>query len=637
MPRLASREDRVMVHYASYAVPLIIVAAIMGALVVYAWPYRNAPGVRACIAMNAGVAIWALAYALEIVSSNYAAKVFWAQVQYIGIVIVPTSWLVFSLDYTGSSRFGRSTVFWLMVFPVAMLGIVWTNSFHHLLWARMTIPPPSALPALSLVYGPAFWIHLGYSYLLLFLGLIVMMRTLIRSTERRRYQAATLLIGALAPWAGNVIYVARINPFGALDLTPFAFAITSLAMAWSIFRYHLFEMTPIAYQKVIDSMDDAAVIFDREKHIIALNPVSQRFFTQSKDPVTGQTTIDIPPWWNAVWSQIGQTEVIRDSFYFDSDQQRCFFDLRLSPLFSHKNRLQGYVAIFHEVTEVKRAEIELRRLYDSQFVLIEQLNVAKQAAEDANSAKTQFVSFASHELKTPMTAILGYTDILKLGIGGPISQDQEEFLNNIRTNVTTMSLLVSDLNDITYMESGRFSLESGEVVLESVIAQVIHANSALIRTNNIQLNIDMKPNLPYIKGDYVRILQVLTNLVSNACKYSLHGGSVTVRAKTVTPTSGTAQMLISVQDTGIGIDPEQQQHLFTKFFRSTEAKRHGIAGTGLGLHIAKQLVDLHGGSIWFESALGVGTTFYVTLPLATNQVGESFVSTPVSRLAQRLW
>jgi signal transduction histidine kinase/putative methionine-R-sulfoxide reductase with GAF domain len=267
----------------------------------------------------------------------------------------------------------------------------------------------------------------------------------------------------------------------------------------------------------------------------------------------------------------------------------------------------------------------LARLCDHAAIAIAnaQLYTELQAA---NLAKSEFISFVSHELKTPMTSIRGFTDLLTKGVVGPVNENQANFLGTIRSNVDRMAALVSDLADLSRIESGRLRLEFSSLMLDEVVNEVIQSCQAQVDEKQQELILKLQPDLPPIWVDRVRLVQILTNLVSNAYKYSPSGGQITIKANASlldkvtgamveTGSQEQAQIIhISIQDTGYGIDSEEQKNIFQKFFRSPDQKIRDMPGTGLGLNITKNLVEMQGGKIWFESQYRQGTTFHITIP-----------------------
>jgi signal transduction histidine kinase len=245
-----------------------------------------------------------------------------------------------------------------------------------------------------------------------------------------------------------------------------------------------------------------------------------------------------------------------------------------------------------------------------------------EAVQAANLAKTEFVSFVSHELKIPMTSIKGYADLLLSPSFGDPNEMQRKFLQTIRANVDRMARLVSDLTDVSRIESGHLHLETTAVTLPEVIEDVIESTRAQIDEKQQTLTVAVPDELPRVWGDHYRLVQVLTNLVSNAYKYTQENGRITIRAQIIQyQTDNHAQPMIqvSIQDTGLGIKEEDQPKIFGKFMRADDNEALKSPGTGLGLNITKSLIEMHGGHIWFESKFREGTTFHFALPVAKDQ------------------
>jgi len=240
----------------------------------------------------------------------------------------------------------------------------------------------------------------------------------------------------------------------------------------------------------------------------------------------------------------------------------------------------------------------------------EELAEARDDAVAANRSKTEFVSVVSHELKLPMTSIKGYSDLMLSGATGQLNDNQTSFLTTIRNNVNRMATLVSDLGDIARIESGNLRLEPREVPVWDVIDEVVTLTRTQVTQKNQTVTVNIPKELPKAWCDRNRLAQILTNLVSNANKYTQEGGAIIVHA---TRDGNTIQ--IKIEDNGLGMTPEDQQKLFSKFFRSADDKVREAPGTGLGLSITKNLIELQGGKIWFESEFRKGTSFYFTVPI----------------------
>lgn len=261
----------------------------------------------------------------------------------------------------------------------------------------------------------------------------------------------------------------------------------------------------------------------------------------------------------------------------------------------------------------------LNRLSDNAAIAISNAQLFAEV-QRANQAKSEFVSFVAHELKNPMTSIKGYSELLAAGSVGQINEMQGNFLNTIRANVQRMSTLVSDLNDNAKIEAGQLRLEYKPVQLDDVVDEVLRSTKRQVDEKKQTVELVLPQQLPSVWADPTRLGQVLTNLVSNAHKYTPEGGQVTIGAQATfnqwDPAGAKEVVHLWVKDNGIGISIEDQAKIFQRFFRSDDSKAREAPGTGLGLNITKSLIEMQGGRIWFDSEFRKGTTFHFTVPVA---------------------
>ena len=252
----------------------------------------------------------------------------------------------------------------------------------------------------------------------------------------------------------------------------------------------------------------------------------------------------------------------------------------------------------------------VKRLSDRAAVAIKNSRLYEDI-QALNQAKSDFISIVTHELRLPMTSIKGYTDLLLSGMTGPLTDQQQQFLEVVKRNLGRMSDLIRDLSEINHLDTGRMTFEKRDFDFDAAIEEVVDSWTERITSRGQTLTIEKADDIPPVYADPKRVGQVLSNLVSNAHKYTPDDGKITIR---LTPID--ANLQVEVIDTGLGISEENQVKLFTQFFRAEDEAVREQAGWGLGLSIVKRMVEAQSGEIWFESVYGEGSTFAFTVPLA---------------------
>jgi signal transduction histidine kinase len=247
--------------------------------------------------------------------------------------------------------------------------------------------------------------------------------------------------------------------------------------------------------------------------------------------------------------------------------------------------------------------------------------------EQQQKARSEFVSFIAHELKTPITSMKGYTGLLMRGVVGELNEQQAKFLATVYSNAEHMEHLVNDIRDMEIIDAkGRLPLQMKALNFADVLQDALSTLQQAFESKGQTVQVEMNATLPEIWADPMRINQVLMNFLTNANKYTPEGGQVEIRAEAVEniwDENGARRVLhVAVKDNGYGISEADLKRLFEKYFRSTNDRALAEKGTGLGLTLTRRLIEQHGGTIWVESQLNVGTTFHFTLPLASEVVTE---------------
>jgi len=310
----------------------------------------------------------------------------------------------------------------------------------------------------------------------------------------------------------------------------------------------------------------------------------------------------------------GTARTVRDEVFWRKDGTRFPVEYTSTPMLGLDNLATGAVVVFRDITE--RDEIEKER-------------IARIAAENANKAKSDFLTNMSHELRTPLNGIIGFADLLQDGIAGALNNDQKEYAGLIHHSGKHLLSLINDILDMAKVEAGKMELQLSHLRLISEIEYAVLMVKERALKHGIAITVDSQPELE-IEADERKLRQILFNLLSNAVKFTPEGGSVCVTAqvasnnelnKHITPEEGRSGVIavkyceISVTDTGIGIKEEDISKLFREFSQIGDVHTKEYEGTGLGLALTRKLVELHGGSIWVKSKFGQGSTFTFTIPL----------------------
>lgn len=583
-------------QYLLYVLSLIIAVVTPAILAFYAWRHRHTSGAKPFAIMMLALCLWSIGYTLELLSGvNLPLKVFWASAKYLGVVVAPLAWLAFAIEYTGREA-------WLTPRRLALLSIIplltfilsMTNSVHNFVWSQEQVLPAGPFMALDVTFEPWFWIHAAYSYLLLLLGAILIIQALLHRPHLYQGQMAGLLLGLVAPWLGNAVSIFGLNPIPHLDLTPLAFTVTGLMLAWSLFRFRLLDLAPVARETVVESMSDGMVVLDLQAQVVDINLAAQQMIGLSASQAIGRSAAEV---FSARPDLVERYRGVTEA----QDEIRAgeaYYELRLSPLKNRQERVVGRVIILRNITERKRTETALA--------------LARDQALEASRLKSELMSRISHELRTPLGVILGYAEMLRYSPKRDSKEWQQQALTEIINSTNDLTDLVNELLDQVQLDARAVKLQIEPFTPRELLRKVEMQMAVLAHNKGLAFITSIAPNVPAtLSSDEARLRQILINLLGNAIKFT-RTGTIQTRFYCL----DTEHWAIEVADTGPGIPPDAQEYIFEAFRQvdGSITREHG--GTGLGLSIVKRLTDLLGGEVILKSQVGQGSTFTVVLPLA---------------------
>ncbi|MBI5567589.1 MAG: PAS domain-containing protein, partial [Chloroflexi bacterium] len=347
-------------QYSPYLLPLMGAALVSGWAAVYVGRRRAVRGAPALGLLALAVMVWSAGYALEIAGVDQPTKEFWGKVQYFGIATVPVMWFIFAFDYFNpDQRLAYRTIALLTVLPLMTLALALTNDAHHWIWSEVRVVTTGNFSTLDVSHGFWFWIYWAYSTVLLLLGSRFIVRSIVRRQGVYRRQATALLIAVLIPWVANILYVAQRSPIPNLDLTPFAFALSVVALTWAILGFQLIELLPVARNRVVEEMQDGMLVLDAQSRVVDINPAAQHLIGLSASQALGRTTTEIFSAWPHLLERFSDALEARAEITTDSGEAQRWYELRLSPLKDQRQRLLGRVLTLRNITERKRIEDKL--------------------------------------------------------------------------------------------------------------------------------------------------------------------------------------------------------------------------------------------------------------------------------------
>jgi PAS domain S-box-containing protein len=699
-------------YYQVYVVALLIAGIVALILSHSGWNLRNTKEGNYFALLMLCLLFWSFFQAFEVIAADLETKIILSKISYFGIIAVGPLFFIFILAYTQQFRKWASGKFLLLwLFPITIFFLVWTNEHHHLIWTNIELVQVGTQWVASYSHGFLVFCIAMYSYMLNIIGEFYLFSYSKRTTTESRKKIYLLMIGAAFPLLGSILYLFKIVPYPDMDLTPFAFLITGIFIALSVFKYRLLDIVPFALDLLFTSMTKGVLALDIYQRVVAINPSAQKLLHVSSR-IIGMKLDEIfqeYPTFVSLFKQLSQKFV---EFEIENLTESGWLSVRISPILSSKRSSNGLLIVIEDITKRKQTE---KYLHESKE-RFEQ--VAEQAREiiwevDANGlytyispkietivgykaeeivgkkhfydfhpedvqeaiteevfrkfekkeifrdyinevetrdgkrlffstnaipildgknkllgyrgsdfditmikkmekVKDDFISTVSHELRTPLTIIKESINMVMKEYTGPLNQVQKETLLIGKRNVDRLSRLINDVLDIQKLQFDGFSMNFQSEDINQLALDIRENMISIIKEKGLDLQLNLAPDLQPVLIDRDRIIQVFTNLVNNAVKFTQHGF---IRIKTELWED--RYVRVTIQDSGIGIAQEDKTKLFQRFSQIAPFDHQKLGSTGLGLAICKEIIEKHLGKIWVESTPGQGSSFFFTLLLTS--------------------
>lgn len=348
---------------ALYLSPVFMAVILSALLAVFTWRRRPATGAIPLTLTMFFTAEWSLFYILELLAPTLQEKFFWESLEYIGVVAIPVTWLMFALQYSGRERWINPTnVSLICLIPVLTLLFFWTTPQWGWMRREMWLADRGPFTVIGKTYGPWFWISLAYNYMLILIGTALLVQTLLRSTRLYRNQRILLITGGLLPMITNALIIFGLNPLPGIDLTPAAFALSGALVALGMFRYQLLDIYPVARDAVMESMADPVIVLNAANYIVDINPAALRYLERTLPQVIGLRAAQVFSAWDHLVERYTSSLQADDEVELIVQGKTHYFDLHISPLYDLRQRFVGRLIALRDITQRKQAEQALHRL-----------------------------------------------------------------------------------------------------------------------------------------------------------------------------------------------------------------------------------------------------------------------------------
>jgi PAS domain S-box-containing protein len=567
-----------------------------------AWKQRETRGFAPLSGMFAGAAIWGASMFLANYHPSYQIKKIFNSLLYFGVALVAIGFFLFVLEYTGRERYlTRRNLGLLAVHPTLVPIVVWTNPLN--LFYTVQEPAPTAQFGMYTEFGSLFLVHSVYSYGLLLVGIVLLMRMLYRRQTLYRGQLAAVVTIISVPLAANFVSITGIVP---VDITTAGFAVSGSGYLVAKSVFDLGDVTPVARSTVVNTMDDGVIVLDEDDRVSDLNSSVERMFDLDESSSIGEHASDLLSEYPDVWSRFDDFDDGTEEIELETDAGRRTFHVQISSLYDDRGNQIGRVFLIHDMTDQKRREKELQR---------------------QNEQLDEFASLVTHDLRNPLNVANGFVEI---ALDTDDSERRTEYLTKTKRSHERMEALIDDV--LTLAREGQ-TVEEVDPLHLGKLCRDAWDN---VDTKDAALEIETDQN---VLGDRDRLLRVFENLFRNAVEHgstssrpgaddALEHGSTSSRPEAEEALDhGSASVTVRVgeigeserggliesgrrgffvADDGPGIPEAQREAVLEDGFTTA------TDGTGLGLSITSSIVEAHGWEIDVTESVDGGARFDVT-------------------------
>lgn len=555
-----------ILQYSPYFLPLLISTLFLAALTLIAWRFRTRPEGRAVTLFLSAATIWSAASAGNVVSADILSNYLFTAFAYIGIVTVPVAWILLVIIYIGEERtvaFPKFLAFFII--PALTCLMVFTNPYHHLYYSAVTSVQAGSSVMWLYSYGPFFWVHALYSYILVLSGMILLLTRYVISQAIFRAQIALLLIAVALPFGFNLLWVVYDMPFAGFDPTPVIFIPTGLILIAAASRYQLFSLSPVAYSMLFDSLNDIVIVTNERGLVVSINPAGAGILGEINGEILGKPVQEILNGIPAGFLTCSHDTHMECNLSFSGTDPSQQYDIRCMPILSENGDMKGRILVIRNIHEAY---------------------LAKSALVSTNQKLNLLNDVTRHDMLNSLTALLLNLDHAKDIPHTPEMQDIIERSERAAQVLLEQVEFTRDYQDLgvnapVWQDAGK--------VLDKVLST--------LSLTDISIKSDLDGILVYADPLFSKVIY---NLADNAIR---HGKKLNcIRFDYAEGPDG---LLLSVEDNGKGIPPDQKEKIFQRGYGK---------GSGLGLFLVREILSITGIRIKETGMPGKGARFEIEVP-----------------------
>lgn len=580
--------------YNAYAIFLLVCG--FATIILSSYIYRRGgKAVQWFSLMMFSNAIWSIAYGLELASSSLDQIKFFINIEYLGIATLPLNWFLFCLDFCNKDCWYKKprNLTLILLVPIITILLVWTNAYHHLHYKSISVDTKGPFPLANIVPGIWYQLFTVYFYLLLACGCFLILAKFRTSDPIFKKQNYSIIVAAFIPWVANVCYLLGYRPLGHVDATPFAFIITTFLILIGVSRFKLFDIIPIAREKVLELMRDGFFVLDQQNRIIDYNVSIKKYIKlEEGKKLIGIGVEELFPNQPEFFERIKSHTPGKMELTLHINGEDLFLEADI--LFLDDNKINNDFSIvkLQDLTSFKQDALRTR----------EQAN----ELERLNQLKDRIFSIIAHDLRGPLVNL---SEVLKMIANDQITIDEFKAISpTLSKDIIYTTDLLENILHWSRSQLKGFGIKKEFFNLRNLIINEINYHLPAASLKKIEIIHDVFPG-EMVYADVLMIQIVIRNIINNAIKFCHENCEIHITAAY----QKNGMMLICIKDNGIGMSDELREKLFKDENISTRGTLNE-KGTGLGLLVCKDFIARNDGHITIESEEGKGAKFCIALP-----------------------